>query len=72
MKPLVVFFIDHKFYTLFSFLFTFNDFSNSVQEPLHTPHMITEFNGHMFPTKSFDNEERLIEHALRHAKKVQG
>lgn len=49
-------------------VFTFNDFSDSVLEPEHTPHIITEFNGHMFPTKSFDNEERRVEHALRHAK----
>lgn len=49
-------------------VFTYNDFSNTVVEPLHTPHLITEFNGHMYPTKSFDQEERLIEHALRHAR----
>lgn len=49
-------------------VFTFNDFSNGVREPQHTPYMITEFNGHMFPTKSFDGEERRVEHALRHAK----
>ncbi len=30
------------------------------------PYIVTEFNGHMFPTKRFDNEERLREHALRH------
>ena len=49
-------------------IFTFNDFSNTVVEPLHTPHLVTEFSGHMFPTKSWDQEERLIEHALRHAR----
>ncbi|HOJ34610.1 MAG TPA: glycoside hydrolase family 2 TIM barrel-domain containing protein [Candidatus Hydrogenedentes bacterium] len=49
-------------------VFTFNDFSNDVQIPKNRPHLITEFNGHMFPTKSFDQEERLIEHALRHAR----
>lgn len=32
------------------------------------PYLITEHNGHMFPTKRFDNEERLTEHALRHAR----
>lgn len=31
------------------------------------PYIVTEYNGHMFPTKRFDNEHRLIEHALRHA-----
>lgn len=49
-------------------VYTFNDFSNDVQEPVQTPHMVTEFNGHMFPTKSFDQEERMVEHALRHAR----
>ena len=49
-------------------VYTFNDFSNGVEEPLQTPHLVTEFNGHMFPTKSFDQEERLVEHALRHAR----
>jgi beta-galactosidase len=49
-------------------VYTYNDFSNTVLEPDQTPHMITEFNGHMFPTKSYDQEERMIEHALRHAR----
>ncbi len=49
-------------------VFTYNDFSNTVVEPKHTPHMVTEFNGHMFPTKSWDQEERAVEHALRHAR----
>ena len=30
--------------------------------------LISEHNGHMFPTKSFDNWERRQEHALRHAR----
>ncbi|MEO8397665.1 MAG: glycoside hydrolase family 2 TIM barrel-domain containing protein, partial [Chloroflexota bacterium] len=49
-------------------VFTYNDFSNTVVEPKQTPHLITEFNGHMFPTKTFDQEERQMEHALRHAR----
>ena len=32
------------------------------------PYLVTEYNGHMFPTKRFDQEERLIEVAMRHAK----
>jgi beta-galactosidase len=48
-------------------VFTFNDFSNSVAEPLNTPHLVSEFLGHMFPTKTWDQEERQVEHALRHA-----
>ncbi len=48
-------------------VFTFNDFSKGVRDPIHTPHLITEFNGHMYPTKTFDQEERQVEHAHRHA-----
>ena len=33
--------------------------------------LITETNGHMFPTKSFDPTSRRLEHALRHAKTLQ-
>lgn len=32
------------------------------------PYMVTEFNGHMYPAKRFDQEERLLEHAMRHAR----
>lgn len=49
-------------------VYTYNDFSNTVQEPVEQPHLITEFGGHMFPTKVWDNEERLIDHALLHAR----
>jgi len=49
-------------------VFTYNDFSNTVVDPVNMPHLVTEFNGHMYPTKSFDQEERLVEHALRHAR----
>ena len=30
------------------------------------PYMITEFDGHMYPTKSFDQEQRQAEHVIRH------
>jgi beta-galactosidase len=30
------------------------------------PYMITEFGGHMYPTKSWDQEQRQAEHVLRH------
>ncbi len=49
-------------------VFTFNDFRDDLREPNHTPYMITEFGGHMFPAKIWDHEERLVEHALRHAR----
>jgi len=57
-------------------VYTYNDFlHNGVTEPLkkpeevtntHAPYLVTEHNGHMFPTKKFDCEEKRVEHALRH------
>ncbi|MCB2210031.1 glycoside hydrolase family 2 protein [bacterium] len=47
-------------------VYTYNDFSNTVIDPPEQPYLITEFAGHMFPTKIWDNEDRLIEHALLH------
>jgi beta-galactosidase len=32
----------------------------------NVPYLVTEFNGHMFPTKSFDQEQRQAEHVIRH------
>lgn len=33
----------------------------------HTvPYMVTEYNGHMFPTKTYDQEQRQAEHVRRH------
>ena len=32
----------------------------------YVPYIVTEYNGHMYPTKRFDHEERLMEHGLRH------
>ncbi len=55
--------------TLLEDVFTFNDFQPGLTEPKVTPHLITEFAGHMFPTKAWDNEDRLLEHALVHARK---
>lgn len=48
-------------------VYTFNDFSGGVMEPEETPHLITEFAGHMFPTKSWDPDARRVRHALYHA-----
>lgn len=46
-----------------------NNYTKDVDEviPKNYPYMVTEFNGHMFPTKSFDNSMRKVEHALRYA-----
>ncbi|MDD7013509.1 MAG: glycoside hydrolase family 2 TIM barrel-domain containing protein [Spirochaetales bacterium] len=59
-------------------VYTFNDFShtgnndgalhkNKVTES-HGGYLISEYNGHMYPTKSFDDEKHRTNHALRHAK----
>lgn len=59
-------------------VYTFNDFSYAGRPPVlqpksavtraaAKPYLITEFNGHMFPTKTFDTEGHRQEHALRHA-----
>jgi beta-galactosidase len=50
-------------------VFTLNDFTPGIQPPRVRPHLITEFAGHMFPTKTWDHEERRVEHALLHARK---
>ena len=59
-------------------MYTFNDFTHSGGEKIlrtreeitglaePVPLLITESNGHMFPTKRFDPEDRLVEHAMRH------
>ncbi len=60
-------------------VYAYNDFSHSganagvrkkadVTPDIDRPLLITEANGHMFPTKSFDPMEKRQEHALRHAK----
>ncbi len=60
-------------------VYTFNDFVHSggkkaLRKPRRVtggkkvPYLVTEHNGHMFPTKRFDNEERLAEQARRHAR----
>lgn len=34
--------------------------------PAAVPYLVTEHNGHMFPAKAWDQEQRQVEHALRH------
>lgn len=64
-------------------VYTYNDFSHNGTNPgvvtkgTATPNMdkgylITEYGGHMFPTKSFDTEGHRVEHMLRHARVVNG
>ncbi len=38
--------------------------TTGLQKPV--PYMITEYGGHMYPTKSFDQEQRQAEHVRRH------
>src|SRR5580704_17225356 len=49
-------------------VFTINDFGFPLGKPNHPLYLNTEFIGHTYPTKSFDNTERLTEHTLRHAR----
>ena len=60
-------------------VYAYNDFSHMGTNPGCEPKskvttdmgkalLISEHNGHMFPTKSFDTWERRQEHALRHAR----
>ena len=59
-------------------VYTYNDFSHSggaiallppaLVAGIRAPYLVTEYNGHMYPTKSFDREELRREVALRHAR----
>lgn len=61
-------------------IYTMNDFIHDGSENIlrtrrrctgteeSVPYMVTEFCGHIYPTKKFDQEERLVEHALRHGR----
>lgn len=62
----------------FEDVYTYNDFIHKGDNvalskpsdimPQRAPYLVTEFNGHMYPTKPFDSEKRRVEHALRHAR----
>ncbi|MBI9013774.1 MAG: glycoside hydrolase family 2 protein [Clostridiales bacterium] len=57
-------------------VYTYNDFVHTGKNQgldkkkavikSEKPYLVTEYNGHMFPTKKFDNESHRVEHALRH------
>jgi beta-galactosidase len=49
-------------------VFTMNDFGFPLEMPNHPLYLNTEFNGHMFSTKRFDNITRVAEHVHRHAR----
>jgi len=59
-------------------VYTYNDFVHSggnrgcdkkadVTSDPERPYLISEYNGHMYPTKTYDSEAHRLEHALRHA-----
>ncbi len=60
-------------------VYAFNDFSHvgnnaglkaksAVTSKKNRPYLVSECNGHMFPTKPYDDERHRLSHALRHAK----
>ncbi len=62
-------------------VYSYNDFSHDgtndgcLKKAKVTPdvkkgYLISECNGHMFPTKSFDSEDHRTEHLMRHAKVI--
>ncbi|MCR4716901.1 MAG: glycoside hydrolase family 2 protein, partial [Lachnospiraceae bacterium] len=64
-------------------VYTYNDFSHDgssiskccdkksqVTPDMNKPYLISEYNGHMYPTKSYDDEEHRLTHALRHAEVI--
>ncbi|MCI6114301.1 MAG: glycoside hydrolase family 2 protein, partial [Spirochaetales bacterium] len=62
-------------------IYSYNDFSHTgnnsgvkdkrkVTKHQDKPLLVSEANGHMFPTKAFDPWERRQEHALRHARVI--
>ncbi|MBQ7147989.1 MAG: glycoside hydrolase family 2 protein [Pseudobutyrivibrio sp.] len=59
-------------------VYTYNDFVHSgknsgcakkkeITSDDEKPYLVSEYNGHMYPTKPFDDEEQRQEHAIRHA-----
>ncbi|MFI3212136.1 MAG: glycoside hydrolase family 2 TIM barrel-domain containing protein, partial [Eubacteriales bacterium] len=63
-------------------VYTFNDFSHigineglqkksAVTSKEEKSYLVSEYNGHMFPTKAFDDEAHRLSHAKRHANVVE-
>lgn len=68
----------HKKSSLLEDVYTYNDFLHDgkkkgcekkadVTTDMRKAYLISEYNGHMYPAKSYDWEEHRTEHALRHA-----
>ncbi|MGL4372786.1 MAG: glycoside hydrolase family 2 TIM barrel-domain containing protein, partial [Turicibacter sp.] len=60
-------------------VYTYNDFVHrgnnealavveNITKSTDAPYLVTEYGGHMFPTKRFDHETRRVDHALIHAR----
>lgn len=69
----------HKKSNLLEDVYTYNDFVHegnncgcepkaSVTSNMNKAYLISEYNGHMYPAKVYDDEEQRLEHALRHAR----
>ena len=69
----------HKRSSLLEDVYTYNDFVHAgknrgcerkrdVTSDMGKPYLISEYNGHMYPTKAFDWEEHRVEHAMRHVR----
>ncbi|MBQ8279168.1 MAG: glycoside hydrolase family 2 protein [Roseburia sp.] len=69
----------HKKSSLLEDVYTYNDFvhdgktkgcekKSAVTSDVKKPYLISEYNGHMYPTKAFDCEDHRVEHALRHVR----
>lgn len=66
--------------SFFEGIYTMNDFVHNGNEMVlrprqqctgldkEVPYLVTEYCGHIYPTKKVDCEEKLVEHALRHAR----
>ena len=69
-----------QFSELLEDVYTYNDFINSglgihlrSKEEVtdsNKPYLVSEYGGHMYPTKSFDNEARRTTHAMIHAEVI--
>ncbi|MCQ2516938.1 MAG: glycoside hydrolase family 2 protein [Saccharofermentans sp.] len=60
-------------------VYTYNDFSHDgkasgcegkskITSDINKPYLISEYNGHMFPCKAYDWENKRCEHAMRHVR----
>lgn len=68
----------HKKSSFLEDVYTYNDFvhdgrnkgcepKRNVTSDRSRGYLVSEYNGHMYPTKAYDPEEHMREHALRHA-----